>query len=229
MKTTDVIDYTFQSLSENTCAVGLERPISTIREQLTGLLADWEVDFSTLLNEMEEKRLHLQDIEAEAVGQSHEVEALNTRIEAQDALIETLKTKANEAITLRKEIHDKDLELKKKNSEIDSKHELIGAMQRDTEGIGRLKDAIRTKDQENARLVNESQHARQHAAKRTKKFQTLTAELEAARAELDVLKTLIDNLRGNAESESADARALATYALALEAQLGGDARRNLQT
>ncbi len=42
-------------------------PISTIRERLTGTLADWGADLSALLKELEEERALLQDIEAEAV------------------------------------------------------------------------------------------------------------------------------------------------------------------
>ena len=44
MKATDVIGRTFQGMSENTRAVDLEPPFSTIRERLTGLLADWGAD-----------------------------------------------------------------------------------------------------------------------------------------------------------------------------------------
>ena len=111
---------------------------------------------------------------------------------AQDTLKQTLKIKAEEAVTLRKAIHDKDLELGKKNSEIDSKHELIDALQRDVQGIGRLRGAIRTRDKEIARLVEE----KRHAAELTEEFKILTAELEAVRAELDARKTLIESPRG---------------------------------
>ncbi len=123
-----------------------------------------------------------------------------------------------EAVILRKKLRGKDLDLEKKNSEIDSKHELIDALRRDVEGIGRLKGAIKTKDKEIARLVKEKQHAQQHAAELTEEFKILTAstltgidaaaELEAVRAELDARKTLIESLRADA-----------ARAQALEAQL----------
>ncbi len=76
--------------------------IREIRERTTKLLADWGGDLSVLLNELEEKRARLQDREAEAANQSDEVEALNRRIEAQDALIESLNSEADETTTLLK-------------------------------------------------------------------------------------------------------------------------------
>jgi pSer/pThr/pTyr-binding forkhead associated (FHA) protein len=175
-------------MSKNTSAVDLETPISTIRERLTGTLADWGADFSTLLKELEEKRAVLQEIEAETASQSHEVEALHKRVKVQDTQIEALKIEAAEAVTLRKEIHDKDLELEKKNSELDSKRHLIDALRRDAKGIGQLKGDIRTKDKEIAHLVKEKQHAPQHAAKLTEDLKILAAELEAARAKLEELQ-----------------------------------------
>ena len=142
----------------------------------------------------------LQEIEAKATSK---VEAIHRRGEAQDTLIGDLGIKATEAVTLRKEIHDKDRELEKKNSELESKHALINALRRDVEGIGRLRGAIRTKDQDNARLVKEKQHAQQRAAKLTEEFKIFTAEREAARAELDARKSLIESLREDAERTQA--------------------------
>ncbi len=205
MKATDAIGYTFQGMSENSRAVDLETPISTMRERHTRMLADWGAGFSTLLNELEEKRALLQEIEAKATSK---VEAVQRRVEAQDTLIETLKIEVEKAVTLRKEIHDKDLELEKNRAEIDSKHALIDALRRDVEEIGRLKGVDRAKDQEIARLTKEKQHAQQRAAKLTEEFKLLNAstltdihtaaELETVRAELDARKTLIESLRGDA-------------------------------
>lgn len=212
-------------MSKKTSAFELKIPMSTIRERFTGMLADWGADFSTLLEELEEKRALLQEIEAEAAKKSHEIEAVHKRVKVQDTLIETLKAEAEEAGTLRKEIRVKDRELEKKKSEIDSKHVLIDSLRRDIKEVGQLKGAIKTKDKENARLVKEKQHAQQHAAKLTEELKSLTeefkildasasmaidaaTELEAVRAELDMRKTLIESLRVDAER-----------AQALEAQL----------
>ena len=180
-----------------------------IRERLTELLTGWGGDVSILLDELEEKRARLQELEAASANQSDEVKALNRRVEAQESLIESLRREADETATLRREIHDKNLELEKKRSDIGSKHELIDALRRDAEGIGRLKGDSRVKDQEIARLTREKQQALQHAAEITGKFKILTAatltgidtavELEAIRAELDARKSLIESLRGDAE------------------------------
>ncbi len=203
-----LIGYTFQAMSQNTPVADPETPISKMRERLTGMMADWGTDFSALLRELEEKRALLQEIEAEAARRSHEVDAVQRKVEAQDTLIEKLKTDAKEAVTLRKAVHEKDLEIEKKRSEIHSKHELIDALRRDVQGIGRLKGAIKSKDIEIARLAKEKRHAQKHAAELTEEFKILTAstltgidaaaELEAVRAELDARKTLIESLRGDA-------------------------------
>ncbi len=192
--------------------------MGTIRERLTELLGDWGTDVSMLLNELEEKRAHLQKLEAEAAARSHEIEALNERVEAQDTLIESLQSDVDETVSLKVEIREKDLELEKRSSEIDSKHELIGALRRGAVGIGQLKGVDRAKDREIARLTKEKQRAEKHAAELTQEFKILTvstltgidsaAQLEAVRAELDARKGLIESLRGDAER-----------AQALEAQL----------
>ena len=208
-----LIGYTFQGMSKSANAVDLKTPISTMRERLTGMLADWGADFSTLLKELEHKRALLQAIEAEAANKSHEIEAIHKRVKAQDTLIKTLKNDADETVTLRKEVRNKNRELEKKKSEIDSKHVLIDALRRDLKEVKQLKGAIKTKEKENTRLVKEQEQAQQHAEKLAEEVKILnasalmgidaTTELEAVRAELDVRKTLIESLRGDAERAQA--------------------------
>ncbi len=200
-------------MSKSANAVDLKTPISTMRERLTGMLADWGADFSTLLKELEHKRALLQAIEAEAANKSHEIEAIHKRVKAQDTLIKTLKNDADETVTLRKEVRNKDRELEKKKAEIDSKHVLIDALRRDLKEVKQLKGAIKTKEKENTRLVKEQEQAQQHAANLAEEVKILnasalmgidaTTELEAVRAELDVRKTLIESLRGDAERAQA--------------------------
>jgi chromosome segregation ATPase len=185
-----------------------ETPIGTIRERLSGLLADWGEDFSSLLTELEEKRARLDKLETDTVDNTQKFESLSRQVEAQDTLIESLNLDADEATALRQEIHDRDLELEKKSAEIGSKQELISALRQDTEGIGRLKGDGRVKDQEIARLMIEKGQAEQHAAELTAEFNILTAstltgidtaaELEAVRAELEARKSVIESLRGDA-------------------------------
>ena len=187
----------------------IETPIGTIRERLSGLLAEWGEDFSSLLAELEDKRVRLEKLESETVDKTQAVNALSRQVQAQDTLIESLNLEADEASALRKEIHGKDLELEKKSAEIGSKQDLIGALRRDAEGIGRLKGDGRVKDQEIARLMREKEQAEKQAAEFSEEFDVLTAstltgidtaaELEAVRAELDARKTVIESLRGDAE------------------------------
>ena len=79
---------------------GKETTIGAIRKRTTSLLADWGADFSVILKELEENRARLQELEAAAAGQSDEVETLNRRIEAQDTLIASLHSEADETATL---------------------------------------------------------------------------------------------------------------------------------
>jgi len=143
-------------------------------EIVNGVAVDWGTDFSVFSKELEEAR----------------------------ARIESLKVDADETATLKQAIHDKDLALENKNSEIRSKHQLINALRQEAEGIGRLKDDGKTKDQEIARLTKEKQQADQQAAELTEEFKIFTAatltgidaaaELNAVRAELDTRKNLIE-------------------------------------
>ncbi len=79
---------------------GDDTSIGAIRKRTTKLLADWGADFSVILKELEENRARLQELEAAAAGQSDEVETLNRRIEAQDTLIASLQSEADETATL---------------------------------------------------------------------------------------------------------------------------------
>ena len=143
-------------------------------DPIDGMAVDWGTDFSVFSKELEEAR----------------------------AQIESLTVDADETATLKQAIHDKDLALENKNSEIRSKHELINALRQEAVGNGQRKDDDKTKNQEIARLTKEKQQAEQQAAKLTEEFKIFTAatltgidaaaELTAVRAELDARKRLIE-------------------------------------
>ena len=143
-------------------------------EPSDGLAVDWGTDFSVYAKELEEAH----------------------------ARIVSLKVDADETATQKQAIHDKDLALENKNSEIRSKHELINALRQEAEESGQRKDDGKTKNQEIARLTKEKQQAEQQAAKLTEEFKIFTAatltgidataELMAVRAELDARKRLIE-------------------------------------
>ncbi len=78
---------------------GKETSVGAIRKRTTKLLAEWGADFSVILKELEENRARLQELEAAAAG-ADEVETLNRRIEAQDTLIASLHSEADETATL---------------------------------------------------------------------------------------------------------------------------------
>jgi DNA repair exonuclease SbcCD ATPase subunit len=191
-----------------------QTPIQTVRDRLTGLLADWGAELSMVLKELEEKRSRVEELETKTAGRDGQFEALQKRAEGQDALIEALKGDAEEASKLRKEIRAKDLEFERLSSELDSKKELIRALRRDAEGADRSKADAKLKDREIERLKAEGAQAEQRAQQAAAELNSLrdsvtdresegSAELEAVRAELDARKTLIKSLRADQERVSA--------------------------
>ncbi|HEY5624349.1 MAG TPA: hypothetical protein VIV14_11360 [Gammaproteobacteria bacterium] len=180
-----------------------------LRDRLKNLLADWGADLTSLVAELEEKRERVAELEAAAAGHGHTVETLSRRLEAQDKLIESLNGDADEAASLRKEIHEKDVDLEKMAAEIDSKDELIAALRRDADKVGRMTGDSRAKKKEIERLTQEKTAAETHAAELSEEFKALSAatigdinsklELHALRAELEARKTLIQSLRVDAD------------------------------
>jgi hypothetical protein len=65
--------------------------IQSLRDRLTGLLADWGAEFSVVLKELEDKRAKLAELE----GRQDEVRTLQQRVEGQNNLIEALRTEAS--------------------------------------------------------------------------------------------------------------------------------------
>ena len=94
-------------MSKNTSAVDLQKPMSAMRERLTGMLADWGADFSTLLNELEETRALLQEIEAEAASQLDELKATRAELDARKTMIESLRGDAERAQALEAQLKEK--------------------------------------------------------------------------------------------------------------------------
>ncbi len=74
---------------------------ATLRDRLTGLLADWGAELASVLKELEEKRARVAELEGGAAGRADEVEELKQRIDGQNTLIEALRGDAEEASKLR--------------------------------------------------------------------------------------------------------------------------------
>src|SRR5690606_9917616 len=125
-----------------------------------------------------------------------------------EQLIETLKTDAGEIAGLRDALRERELEVERLASELDSKKDLIRALRRDAETADRLKAEAKRKDadvaglntelralhERNAALEAELKHLKDAAAHDEGEQ---AAELEAMRAELDARKTLIKSLRAD--------------------------------
>jgi predicted RNase H-like nuclease (RuvC/YqgF family) len=189
-----------------TVAEGLTA-INELRERLTATLADWGVEVSQLLRELEAQRVELTALKAQE-AEGEKAEQLKRQLEGQERLIDTLKQEAEESAALRREVRAKDLEIEQLKSELSSKRELIHALRRDAESVDRLKGDGKAKDQEIAQLQKGKQTAEHTIALLTEQVEGLkeaqgthaeASELEAVRAELEARKTLIRSLRADAE------------------------------
>lgn len=183
-------------------------PIDELRDRLSGLLADWGAEFSVVLRELETKRARLEELEGREDDSSRRLDSLRQRVKGQEELIETLKSDAEEASRLRRELRNSEMELERVTSELESKRDLIKALRRDAEGADRMKSELAKKDQEIARLVAardkaeseaEEFRAELEAARQRAREEDSSAELDALRSELEARKTLIESLRADAE------------------------------
>jgi chromosome segregation ATPase len=188
--------------------------IQSLRDRLTGLLADWGSELAVVLKELEHKRARVAELEGGAAGRDGEVEALKQRVEGQNSLIEALRGDAEEASKLRAEVRTRDLELERVSSELESKKELVRALRRDTDGAERLKADTRQKERELEELRAKLQRAERAAHDANQQLGTLReaaegkaseerAEIEALRSELDARKTLVKSLRADQERVTA--------------------------
>jgi DNA repair exonuclease SbcCD ATPase subunit len=182
----------------------------SVRDRLTGLLADWGAEMSSVLKELDEKRARLVEFESGAAGRQDELQTLQKRLDGQQNLIDALRGDAEEVSKIRSELRSKDLDFERINSELDSKKELIRALRRDAEGMDRLKADAKVKDRDieelraqlkrvEAKAEQSGQELvalREAAAGRASEEQS---ELETLRAELEARKTLVKSLRADQE------------------------------
>jgi chromosome segregation ATPase len=190
-----------------------------VRDRLTALLADWGTELSAILNELEQQRSLVAQLESRGTGHEEEVRALRQRVDGQEALIDTLKGEAEEASRLRADVRSRDLDLERVTSELDSKKELIRALRRDADSTDRLKADAKLKDREIEELRAQLQRAEAKISDLNKdlvvwrdaaagKAGEAADELETLKAELEARKTLIKSLRADQDRIGALEKAL---------------------
>lgn len=188
--------------------------IADLRDRLTGLLADWGADVAQLLQELEDQRARVADLEGKASGRDDELDGLRQRIDGQNTLIEALKADAEEASKLRAEVRNKDLDFERVSSELESKKELVRALRRDADGSELAKNELRQKNLEIEELRAKVQSADRQVAESAAELAALReaaasrneekeSELEALRSELEARKTVIKSLRADQERVAA--------------------------
>lgn len=123
-------------------------PIHVVRDRLTGLLADWGAELSSVLKELDDKRARIDELQAQAAGRDAQLTALQVRVGAQDTLIDTLKADAQESGKLRKEVHNKGVELAQATAELaalDARKTLIKSLRADQDRVGALETSLEEK------------------------------------------------------------------------------------
>jgi chromosome segregation ATPase len=184
--------------------------IDELRERLTGVLAEWGTEMSSLLAELAAKSAELEQIKKSTDDRDGEIEVLEQSVQGQAELIETLKAEAEETVELRNEVRAKDLDLERLSSELESKQELVRALRRDAETVDRLKGEAKVLDRELDEAKKDRRRAEKAAQDLRAELEALKesaddessgglAELEAMQAELEARKTLIKSLRADAE------------------------------
>ena len=188
--------------------------IQSLRDRLTGMLADWGTELALVLKELETRRARVAELESGAAGRTDEIAALKQRIEGQNTLIEALRGDAEEASKLRAEVRTKDLEFERVSSELESKKEIVRALRRDTDGAERLKADTRQKERELEELKSKLQRAERQAADSALELKSVReaaeskvseeqAEIDALRAELEARKTVMKSLRADQDRVAA--------------------------
>lgn len=184
--------------------------IEALREQLTEALAEWGTRMSAALQELDQRRRTCAEAEAKAADWDEERACLKEQSASQARTIESLKKSLKDAGDLREQSDEKDSELERLQSELDSKQEIIHALRRDAGTIDRLKAEQQAKDRTIERLQVEQREmqerlqtldAENRAFRESEESQSQgeSAELEAVRAELEARKTVIKSLRADAE------------------------------
>lgn len=185
-----------------------ETNTESLRERLTGLLADWGAEMSMLLKQLDDAESEAGKLRAEAGGHEDKLKHLEERAKGQADLIETLKGEAAESSDLRKEVREKDLEIERLQSEIESKQELVRALRRDAEKTDQLKSDASKKDRTIESQAQSLKEAEEKIAKLKAEIENLAessksdaaeehAEIAALKAELEARKSLIKGLRSD--------------------------------
>jgi chromosome segregation ATPase len=187
---------------------------ASLRERLTGLLADWGSEMSILVRELDDTRAELESLKARNDGRDAALEQLEDKLARQNELLDTLKADAEEASALRKEHGEKELQIERLSSEVESKQELVRALRRDAGSIDRLKSEGDRKDRTIAQLRADLREAEAAVADLRGELESWhessenqsaedRAELEGLRAELEARKSMIKSLRGDSERVTA--------------------------
>ena len=163
-----------------------------------------------LFRQLDETETELDEVRSRSGGDDRKLQTLESRVEGQAELIETLRHEAAEANILQAEVRAKDLEIERLRSEIESKQDLVHALRRDAGSLETLKAEKEEQDEELAKQRADLELAERRLDDLRAEYQALNensisdaadehAELVAVRAELEARKALVKSLRADAE------------------------------
>ena len=187
----------------------LKKTILNLNKRLDSMRQDFDAGLEALRDELE--RVAADD------GHDKRLRLLEERAEGQSELIETLTQEAQEARALRSEVRDRELEIERLTSELNSKKDLVQALRQQLDEVDQLKATAKQRDKKIFEQQHELDRKQQELDSATREIANLRADLEEAsessaevtavdtaeivalKSELDARKSLIKSLRADAE------------------------------
>ena len=155
---------------------------SSLQQKIEALRESFDKSAMSLAKELDQARDAVADLQGAEDGMTARLEQAEQRIVAQDELIETLNQELQEARVLRKDVRDRELEIERMRSELETKNELVGTVRR------QLKKA----NEQSSALQKRLDETREQSADATAMD---NAEIVALKAELEARRTMIKSLR----------------------------------
>jgi DNA repair exonuclease SbcCD ATPase subunit len=191
-----------------------------LRERFESLGEQLVADAAPICAEIDDLRSRIAAFEAGERDRNTRLRQLEDRASGQHELIETLRQEAQESCDLRETVRQREIELERCASELDSKRELIAALRRQLAEAGELRSTITERERTIAAQRDELD-------RNAGEIGSLRAELESRAAEPGDDDAAIDQselaaLRAELEARKAQIRALGAdveRVAALEAQI----------
>jgi len=159
---------------------------SNLHDRIEGLRRDFDAALAGLFTELDQAREAVAELQGSGDEHAGKLEKAEERIAAQDELIETLNQELKEAAAMRTEVRDRELEIERMRSELDTKVDLVKA----------VREQLARANEQNSTLQKKLAEAREQTEEATAMD---NAEIVALKTELEARRTMIKSLREDAE------------------------------